>query len=90
MYRYRSKIEAVFSLIKRMFDGYCWSRGRPNESPANVTRTAWINEAICKVIAHNYRCTVQLEVANGVAIDYMLPTSFFQPLLPEQQLLRTA
>ena len=76
--------------MKTMFDGYCWSRGRQNETPTDVTRTAWINEAICKVIAHNFRCTVHLEVAQGILIDYFDLTSSFQPRRPEQQLLRIA
>lgn len=32
VYRLRSKIECLFSVLKRVADGYCWSRGRKRQN----------------------------------------------------------
>jgi transposase len=42
-YHKRSNVESVFSMIKRKYGEYLWSR----------TRTAQVNEALCKVLCHN-------------------------------------
>lgn len=31
VFRLRPKIESFFSVLKRVADGYCWSRGRPRK-----------------------------------------------------------
>ncbi len=86
-YRCRSKIETLFSLLKRLARGYCWSRGRKREQELNSTKpsTAWINEVLCKLIYLNLRTTVSLEEETGVKIDYCIPFRRFpkptEPLL---------
>ena len=75
-FRFRSKIEAFFSNMKRMADGYCWSRGRPRDGDVSV---AWQNETLCKLIYMNLRTTVLLEVQTGVEIDYRVRSRFFPP-----------
>jgi hypothetical protein len=69
VYRLRPKIEGLFSLLKRVADGYCWSRGRPRtDVPVS---TAWQNELLCKFIYLNLRTTVQLEEQTGVDVGYV-------------------
>jgi Transposase DDE domain len=55
MYRLRVTIESFYSHLKRVADGYCWSRGRYNKTAPNAETpcTAWINEALCKFIYVN-------------------------------------
>ncbi len=79
-YRFRSKIEGLFSLLKRLADGYCWSRGRKREwTNADKPCTAWINEVLCKLIYLSLRATVTLEEQTGVLIDYCIPSRRFPP-----------
>jgi hypothetical protein len=83
-YRLRPKIEGLFSLLKRVSEGYCWSRGRPRtDVPVS---TAWQNELLCKFIYLNLRTTVQLQEQTGVSIDYLLSSRFFPP--PDEPLIR--
>jgi len=82
-YRLRSKIEGLFSLVKRLADGYCWSRGRPR---VGILSTAWENETLCKLIYMNLRITVQLQEETGVEIDYQLRSRFFPP--PDEPLIQ--
>jgi len=82
-YRLRPKIEGLFSLVKRLADGYCWSRGRPREGPVS---TAWENETLCKFIYMNLRTTVQLQEETGIEIDYQLSSRFFPP--PDEPLIQ--
>lgn len=86
-YRLRPKVEALFSLLKRMADGYVWSRGRDRkEANADIICTAWKNELLCKFIYLNLRSTVLLEEETGYYVDYMVPERRFpkpsEPLLP--------
>ena len=92
VYRLRPKIEGYFSLIKRVAEGFCWSRGRPRKDAdgypvANSVEpcTAWINETLCKVIYVNLRITVQFEIATGYRMNYLADTFF--PTLPEDDKL---
>jgi hypothetical protein len=92
IYRLRPKIEGFFSLVKRVADGYCWSRGRPPKSgTASDNRncdepcTAWVNETLCKLIYVNLRLTVQYEIANGYKMNYFADTFF--PAIPDQDKL---
>lgn len=48
-YHKRSNVESTFSMIKAKFGGSLRSK----------TRTAQINEALCKVLAHNICCLIQ-------------------------------
>lgn len=82
-YRLRSKIEGLFSVLKRVADGYCWSRGRPREGDLS---TAWQNETLCKFIYMNLRTTVLLQEETGVEIDYRVPSRFFPP--PDEPLIQ--
>jgi hypothetical protein len=78
VYRLRPKVEALFSLLKRMSGGYCWSRGRSRkEANADVISTAWQNELLCKFIYLNLRTTVTLEEETGYEIDYMISEKRF-------------
>lgn len=95
IYRLRAKIEGFFSYLKRVTDGYCWSRGRPvNDANGNpVTRdftppVAWVNESLCKFIFMNLRITATLEEETGTRIDYAIPERFFRA--PSEPLLTRA
>lgn len=90
VYRLRSKVECLFSVLKSCADGYCWSRGRKRETKnANEPCTAWMNELLCKFIYTNLRTTVRLEEETGVRIDYLVPSRAFpepdEPLLPPRK-----
>ena len=88
VYRLRPKIECLFSIVKRMFDGYCWSRGRKRKIlNANEPCTAWINELLCKFIATNLRLTILLEEETGVSIDYRVTSRCFPA--PDVPLLKS-
>ena len=88
VYRLRPKIECLFSVLKRLFGGYCWSRGRMRtHKNANEPCTAWMNELLCKFIATNLRLTVLLEEETGVMIDYPVKSRFFPP--PDEPLLKS-
>jgi Transposase DDE domain len=83
VYRVRAKVEALFSLVKRMTDGYCWSRGlKAVDKNKVVPCTAWQNEALCKLICSNIRRTVDLEEQTGYRMDYRQPNRRF-PQDPE-------
>jgi hypothetical protein len=90
VYRLRPKIEALFSILKRMSQEYCWSRGRRSEASKNADEpcTAWINETLCKFIFLNLRTTVSLEDETGYEIDYTLPSRHFPA--PDVPLLNRA
>lgn len=86
IYRLRPKIEALFSLLKRLADNYCWSRGHDRkEANADLICTAWKNELLCKFIYVNLRTTVHLEEETGYVMDYLIPERRFprptEPLL---------
>ena len=84
MYRFRIKIETLFSHVKRLADGYCWSRGRRRaELDSQAPRDAWINEVLCKFIYINLRSTVTREEMTGYKANYLAPDKFFpEPLEP--------
>jgi len=91
-YRLRPKIEGFFSLVKRVADGYCWSRGRPRkDADGNVVGNdfepcvAWQNETLCKMIYVNLRLIVQYELATGYRQNFMADTFF--PEIPADQKL---
>ena len=48
-YHKRSNVETTFSMIKAKF----------GDSLRSKTKTAQINEALCKVLAHNLCCLIQ-------------------------------
>jgi len=85
IYRIRPKVETLFSLLKRLAKGYCWSRGRKANLNSEKPCTAWINEVICKLIYLNLRTTVTAEEETGVQIDYCVPFRRFPP--PKEPLL---
>ncbi|MHB1549615.1 MAG: transposase [Vulcanimicrobiaceae bacterium] len=88
VYRLRSKIECLFSVLKGAADVYCWSRGRKRDvKNASDPCTAWINETLCKFIYTNLRTTVRIEEENGVRIDYLVPPRCFPE--PDEPLLKT-
>jgi len=80
MFRFRVKIEGVFSVIKRMFHGYVWSKGRRNKGADDGLSQAWRNETICKLIAYNLRCAVIQEIQTSFPMDF-LHAGFF-PAIP--------
>lgn len=86
VYRLRSKIEGLFSLLKRMANGFCWSRGRPRGPNAVEPCTAWKNETLAKFIYLNLRATVSLEEETGVTVNYLVPDRRFPK--PAKPLLR--
>jgi hypothetical protein len=78
--------------MKRVADGYCWSRGRPHRDADGAIRyggnsdspcTAWRNETLCKVIYVNLRRTVEYEVSTGYRMNYLLDTFF--PEMPAEK-----
>jgi hypothetical protein len=82
VYRFRVKIESLFSHLKDVAGGFIWSRGRWNKSAKDATTpcTAWINEALCKFIYVNLRTTVTTEETTGFQIDYLVRNCFFPPV----------
>ncbi len=92
-YRVRVKIESFFSLLKRVADGYCWSRGRSSknadgEAVGNDLEpcVAWQNEALCKVIYVNLRLILQWELATAYRMNFLKDT-FFPPLPDDDKLV---
>ncbi len=59
-YHRRSNVEATFSMIKRKF----------GERLRSKTRTAQINEVLCKVLAYNLCCVIQSMYELGVDADF--------------------
>ena len=55
-YHKRSNVETTFSMIKAKF----------GERLRSKTETAQINEALCKVLAHNLCCVIQSMYELGV------------------------
>ncbi len=85
-FRFRVKIEALFSHLKRLAAGYCWSRGRKSTvSNRNGPCTAWMNELLCKFIYINLRMTVTREEMTGVKANYLVTDRFFPA--PTEQLI---
>lgn len=83
-YRLRPKIEGLFSLMKRLADGFCWSRGRQRKD--DEPSVAWQNEVLCKFIYLNLRATVTLSEETGYReIEHRNHERFFpapsEPLL---------
>ena len=88
-YRLRPKIESLFSHLKRLSQGYCWSRGRsPQVQNADTPCDAWINEALCKFIYVNLRTAILYGERTGYAPDYRIAERFFPP--PSNPLLTAA
>jgi hypothetical protein len=83
-FRFRVKIESVFSHLKRLSDGYCWSRGRRRTTKnADEPCDAWVNELLCKFIYINLRSTVTREEMTGYQANYLAPDKFFpMPIEP--------
>lgn len=89
VYRLRPKIECLFSLLKRVTEGYCWARGRKRSvRNANEPCVAWMNEVLCKFIYLNLRATVTLEEETGIKVDYLVPSRRFPQ--PDEPLLQRA
>ena len=61
-YHKRSNVETTFSMIKRKFGGHLLSR----------TRTAQVNELLCKIICHNLCVNVQCMYALGIDPDFRM------------------
>jgi transposase len=59
-YHQRSNVETTFSMIKKKFGGTLRSK----------TRTAQINEALCKVLAHNICVLIQSMNEFGIQADF--------------------
>jgi len=55
-YHKRSNVESTFSMIKAKFGDRLRSK----------TKTAQINEALCKVLAHNLCCLIQSVYELGI------------------------
>ena len=56
----RSNVETVFSMIKAKF----------GERIRSKTRTAQVNEVLCKVLAHNLCCVIQSVYELGIEVDF--------------------
>ena len=86
-FRFRPKIESLYSALKRVTSGFVWSRGRRRREMANADApcTAWINETLCKLLYLNIRTTVAYQELTGCTIDYTVPGRCF-PQLPEDVL----
>jgi hypothetical protein len=89
-YRFRCKIEGAFSVLKRMAEAFCWSRGRNPGDAGDEGKpcVAWVNEALCKLIYYNLRVTVRYEAITGITIDYRVPERFFPA--PSERLIDDA
>ncbi len=59
-YHQRSNVETTFSMIKKKFGGALRSK----------TRTAQINEALCKVLAHNICVLIQSNCEFGIDVNF--------------------
>lgn len=59
-YHRRSNVESTFSMVKAKFGGMLRSK----------TKTAQINEALCKVLAHNICCLIQAMFELGVKPEF--------------------
>jgi hypothetical protein len=59
-YHLRSNVESTFSMIKAKFGKRLRSK----------TKTAQINEALCKVLAHNLCCLIQSMYELGIEVDF--------------------
>lgn len=88
IYRFRVKVEAAFSVMKRMFDGYCWSRGRAKKG--KELSQAWRNETLCKLIAYNLQRVVQQEEDTSYKPVLGSRTSFFPKIDPEKSRVNVA
>jgi transposase len=55
-YHKRSNVESTFSSIKRKFGDSVRSRSEP----------AMVNEALCKILAHNLCCLIQEQCELGI------------------------
>lgn len=87
-YRLRVKIESLFSHLKNVADGYCWSRGRRSKESKNSDApcVAWVNEALCKLIFVNLRTTVSTEEETGYTINALVD-NFFPPIPDKDKLI---
>jgi len=61
-YHHRLNVESVFSTIKRKF----------GEKLRSKTETAQMNEALCKVLAHNLCCVIQSMYEPGIEPTFAL------------------
>lgn len=59
-YHLRSNSESAFSMIKAKFSGIIRSK----------TRTAQINEALCKILCHNLCCLIQSFYEFGIKLEF--------------------
>jgi hypothetical protein len=88
IYRYRGKIEGVFSAVKRVCGHYIWSRGTrwpygpPTRKQFERARTAYENEILAKFIVLALRRLVTLEKLHDAEIDFSNSESL-QPLPAE-------
>jgi Transposase DDE domain len=88
IYRYRSKIEGVFSAVKRVCGHYLWARGSrwpygpPSKEQFERARTAFENELLAKFVILSLRRLVTLEQLHDELIDFSNNDSL-QPLPPE-------
>jgi len=59
-YHKRSNVETTFSMVKAKF----------GERLRSKTRTAQINEALCKILCHNLCCVIQSMYELGIEVDF--------------------
>jgi len=60
-YHKRSNVESTFSMIKAKF----------GDALRSKTTTAQVNEALCKVLAHNICCLIQSMVELNIKADFL-------------------
>jgi len=59
-YHKRSNVESTFSMIKAKF----------GDSLRSKTKTAMINEALCKILGHNLCCLIQSHYELGIEATF--------------------
>ena len=70
-YHKRSNVESTFSMIKAKF----------GDSLRSKTKTAQINEALCKILAHNLCCLIQSMFELNIKPEFWAQESSMQPVV---------
>ena len=81
VYRYRGKVEGVFSAVKRVCGHYLWARGSrwpygpPTKAQYERARTAFENEILAKFVILSLRRLVTLERLHDEVVNFADETS---------------
>lgn len=89
IYRYRSKVEGVFSAVKRTCGHYLWARGvalpkdrEPTRDEIPRARLSYETEIVAKFLVLNLRTLVMLEELHGEKVNFAAHRAF-QPIPKE-------